>query len=141
MRSGWRPSDLPARTGPSWRTADGREIKFTSQQLPGSAAYLVFQTIAAMPLMLLVSHHGSPLLGWQKIAFSAALWAMATAWGGMLESKRWGLPLEAARVIAMGVCVLAWTPFLTLGFAWLAVSLGWLALVLLKQAAPQAVRG
>ncbi|MBS1152610.1 MAG: hypothetical protein H6Q89_4308, partial [Myxococcaceae bacterium] len=101
MPTGWRPSDLPPRpAGPGWKR-DGREIKFESTEVPGSRGYLVFQMLASMPFMLLVSHHASPLSGWAKVALGALLWAMASAWSGMLESKRWGLPLELARVVAM----------------------------------------
>ena len=107
MPTGWRPSDLPPRKSRGWRP----EVKFQSTELPGIRGYLVFQMLASMPLMLLVSHHHSPLNGWQKVAFTAVLWAMATAWAGMLESKRWGLALEAARVVAIAFAILLWTPW------------------------------
>lgn len=138
MPTGWRPAELPPRVGPSW-LREGKEVKFQSTQIPGTTGYLVFQMIAAMPFMLLVSHHQSPLTGWEKIAFSVELWAMATAWGGLLESKKWAMPLEAARVIAMGASAGFWLsranvpPLLsTLVFAWLAVSTLWLAKVQLS---------
>jgi hypothetical protein len=86
-----------------------------------------------MPFMLLVSHHASPLSGWRKVTLSLLLWAMATAWSGMLESKRWSLPLEFARVLAMGLAVTEWlvqaqTPPAggALCAGWLLVSLAWL---------------
>lgn len=132
MPTGWRPAELPVRTGPGWQK-DGKEVKFQSVQVPGTTGYLVFQMVAAMPFMLLVSHHQSPLSGWEKVAFSVELWAMATAWGGLLESKKWAMPLEVARVLAMGASASFWLsrtgPLGGLAMIWLAVSLLWLVKV------------
>ena len=144
MPTGWRPAELPARVSAGWQR-DGKEVKFTSVQLPGTTGYLVFQMIAAMPFMLLVSHHQSPLGGWEKVAFTIELWAMATAWSGLLESKRWALGLEVARVIAMGVSAGIWLSrtngLSALAFVWLAVSVVWLGVVLVRQTRPSAALG
>ncbi|AGC48708.1 hypothetical protein MYSTI_07436 [Myxococcus stipitatus DSM 14675] len=132
MPTGWRPSDLPPRDELKW--TPGEEAKFQSMELPNIRGYLIFQMVTSMPFMLLVSHHGSPLTGWQKLTLSILFWAMATAWGGMMESKRWGLPLEMARVLTSGGSVLLWLTqagapltWRTLTAAWLAVTLVWLS--------------
>lgn len=147
MPSGWRPAGLPERPSTSW-LRDGNEVKFRSSQVPGTSTYLVLQMIAAMPFMLLVSHHESPLTGWEKVTFTAELWAMATAWGGLLESKRWAMGLEALRVIAMGASAGLWlsradihSAFGPLALAWLGVSMLWLLKVQLGNQAtvPRAV--
>jgi alkylglycerol monooxygenase len=135
MPTGWRPSELPARQSAGWMK-DGKEVKFQTVHVPGTTGYLIFQMVAAMPLMMLVSHHQSPLTGWEKIAFSVELWVMATAWGGLLESKRWAMGLEAVRVIAMGASAGLWLSranvppaFSALTLMWLTVSVLWLAKV------------
>ena len=99
--------------------------------------------LASMPFMLLVSHHDSPLLGWQKVAFTLELWAMASAWGGLLESKKWALGLEALRLVAMGAMACAWAPAAVtpLVLGWLGVSLGWLTKVRLARPGWQAEAG
>ncbi len=132
MPTGWRPADLPPLNLPKWKV-DGREVKFQSTELPGIRGYLVVQMLAAFPIMLLVSHHHSPLAGWQKVLLSALIWLMATAWAGMLEAKRWSVPLEMARVIAMGLALALWLsgsaalPWASLAAAcWAAASLVWL---------------
>ena len=125
MPTGWRPADLPPRALGSWKQ-DGVEVKYRSRELPGVRGYLVFQLFASMPFMLLVSHHASPLSGWQKVALSLLLWAMATAWSGMLESKRWSEPLELARVLAMGVGVTLWLVGASAPQAWSALTASWL---------------
>lgn len=144
MPTGWRPGDLPARVSPGWQR-DGLEVKFRSTQLPGTTGYLVFQMLASMPFMLLVSHHASPLTGWEKIAFSLELWAMATAWGGILESKRWAMALEVLRVLAMGVTSSLWLARTNglgaLAIAWLGVSALWLAVILVRQGRPSTALG
>ncbi|MEW6434976.1 MAG: sterol desaturase family protein [Myxococcota bacterium] len=99
MPTGWRPAGVPERKKGVWRTADGREIKFQSTPLPGSKPYLVTQVLLAFPVMLLVTSNHTPLTAtWQKVVLSLLLWAAATAWSAMLESKRWALPLEWARL-------------------------------------------
>lgn len=100
MPTGWRPAGLPERPKGKWRTEDGKEIKFQSVALPGSKLYLVGQVLLGFALMVLVSSDKSPLNGWLKVVLALLLWAAATAWSAMLESKRWAVPLELARLIA-----------------------------------------
>ena len=142
MPTGWRPAHLAARDLPGWQ-AGGREVKFQSVELPGIRGYLVLQLLASIPFMLLVSHHGSPLTGAQKLVLGGLLWAMATAWAGLLESKRWAPALELARVLAMGGAVATWLAaagrpeaWVFLSASWTALSAGWLSLVWLQQPAP-----
>jgi alkylglycerol monooxygenase len=127
MPTGWRPADLAPRSSEGWKR-DGREVKFSSRELVGTRAYLVVQMLCGFAFMLLVSHHGSPLSGAQKVLFTAELWAMATAWAAMLESRRWALGVEAARIVAMGLSINLWlTPSLSwAAMAWSLGSLAWL---------------
>jgi hypothetical protein len=39
----------------------------------------------------------------QKVVLSLMLWATATSWSAILESKKWATWLEGARLLAMGV--------------------------------------
>jgi sterol desaturase/sphingolipid hydroxylase (fatty acid hydroxylase superfamily) len=104
MPTGWRPSDLPPRRYDAWHV-EGVERKFRSVELPRARGYLSFQVVTAMPFMLLVSHHASPLSSGGKILLTGLLWIGATAWAGMLESKPWAIPLERARVAATACAV------------------------------------
>ncbi|MBL8953143.1 MAG: sterol desaturase family protein [Myxococcaceae bacterium] len=92
-QTGWRPEGLPA-----WPKRE-TSVKFRSTPLPGSTAYLFFAVVMVIPHMLLVTRHDSPLTGVEKIMLSLLLWAGATAWGGILESKRWAPWLEGARLV------------------------------------------
>ncbi len=105
MPTGWRPLGLPPLPK---RTSTE---KFRSTPLPGSTAYLSFAVVTVIPLMLLVARHDSPLTGVQKITLSLLLWAAATAWGGILESKRWAPWLEAARLVGTGVLLAGLAPW------------------------------
>lgn len=145
MPTGWRPEGVPERKKGKWRTADGREVKFQSTPLPGSKPYLVAQVLLAFPVMLLVTHTRTPLSGWQQVALSLLLWAAATAWSALLESKRWAASLEAARLLG----TLALITALGVGGvipAWWAVglggllggSLGWVLLLRRPSEAPSA---
>ncbi len=103
MPTGWRPAGVPERRKGAWRSADGRELKFQSTPLAGAKPYLVLQVLAAFPLMLLVSSERSPLDWRMKVALSVVLWAGATAWAGILESRRWAVALEVGRLLATAV--------------------------------------
>ena len=100
MPTGWRPAGLPERAKGRWRDEGGREIKFQSTPIPGSKVYLVAQVLLGFALMVLVSSDKSPLNGWLKVVLALLLWAAATAWSAMLESKRWAVPLELSRLVA-----------------------------------------
>jgi sterol desaturase/sphingolipid hydroxylase (fatty acid hydroxylase superfamily) len=105
MPTGWRPEGL----APLAKTKPG-QAKFQSTPLPGSRLYLGAAVALAFPLMLLVTRPDSPLGTTEKIVLSLLLWAGASAWGGLLESKRWAVPLEAARLLATAVLLAVLTP-------------------------------
>jgi sterol desaturase/sphingolipid hydroxylase (fatty acid hydroxylase superfamily) len=99
MPTGWRPEGLPPLEKRTWRDAEGKEIKFQSTMLPGSKPYLVLAVALGFPVMLLVTRHDTTLTRLDQLVLSALLWAGATAWGGLLESKRWAAGLEAGRLL------------------------------------------
>jgi sterol desaturase/sphingolipid hydroxylase (fatty acid hydroxylase superfamily) len=142
MPTGWRPPGAAERSYEPW-LIDGVEQKFRSAELPGYRAYLVFQVVTAMPFMLLVSHHGSPISGEGKIILSIGLWLGATAWAGVLESKRWAVPLELVRAVLLGasgsvLLVHASVPLFesALPMIWLAASLAWLGSIRTAKSLP-----
>ncbi len=98
MPTGWRPQGVPELPRGAWKDPEGRELKFQSVMLPGAKPYLVFAVALGFPLMLLVTRHDTALTIVDQVVLSALLWAGATAWGGILESKRWGAGLEAGRL-------------------------------------------
>ncbi len=100
MPTGWRPTGAEPLPKTEWKR-DGKELKFQSTPLPRSKPYLVAQVALAFPVMLLVTRHDTPLSTLDKVLVSLLLWAAATAWGGLLESKRWAVPLEVARLLGL----------------------------------------
>lgn len=101
MPTGWRPDGVPERKKGAWRDVGGREVKFQSTMLPRTKGYLVTQVVLGFPLMLLVIHGRSPLSWWQKVLVSLLIWATATAWSAILESRRWAIRLEVARLFGI----------------------------------------
>lgn len=105
----WRPSDLggPVRipeVDPSSRTLYARPAH------PGLHAYVLAQFVAvAVAVVRILTAHALTL-------GTAALvpWVLASllAWGGLFERKRWALPLEVARLLALPAVVLAAAPAL-----------------------------
>ncbi len=96
MPTGWRPPGVAARQLEGWKR-EGRELKFQSTPLAGSARYLVAQVLLGFPVMLLVTRPDSGLTAWQRVAVSACLWWAATTWAAILESRPWAVPAEVAR--------------------------------------------
>lgn len=108
MPTGWRPAGVAERkSGAGWKSKDGKEIKFQSNAIAGSKPYLIVQVLLGFPIMLLVIHGQSPLVWWQKVIVSLVIWAGATSWSGMLESKSWALKLEVARLVGAGLVISA----------------------------------
>jgi alkylglycerol monooxygenase len=103
MPTGWRPEGLPERKKGTWRNQGGQELKYQSTPLPRTKGYLVMQVVLGFPLMLLVIHGRSPLLWWQKVVVALLIWATATAWSAILESRRWAAQLELARLVGIAV--------------------------------------
>ena len=108
MPTGWRPVGVAALPNAGWQR-DGREVKFQSTPFKGSKPYLVLQVALGFPLMLLVTRPDTTLMMFDRVLFSIALWAAATAWGGILESKRWAIWLELGRLTAQSLLLLSFT--------------------------------
>jgi alkylglycerol monooxygenase len=97
--TGWRPEGARPLPKGEWKR-DGQEIKFQATPLIGSKPYLVAQVLLAFPAMLLVIRPDTTLTTVDRVLLSMVLWGAATVWGGMLESKRWAVKLEVARLVA-----------------------------------------
>ncbi len=95
---GWRPRNL----GPYEKKdyfVDGVQQKYQTQALPGSSGYLLLQAIFAFGMLYLVIDPKSPISTPDKWILSGLLYLSVTLWAGILESKRWALPLELLRIL------------------------------------------
>ena len=108
MPTGWRPAGGAQLPKSGWKR-EGKEVKFQSTPFKGSKPYLVLQVALGFPLMLLVTRPDTTLQPLDRVLLSAALWAAATAWGGILESKRWALRLEVGRLVAQSALLASFT--------------------------------
>jgi hypothetical protein len=99
MPTGWRPEGARPLPKGEWKR-DGHELKFQSTQLKGSKPYLVLQVALGFPAMLLVTRTDTPLDTLERVLLSLVLWAAATTWAGLLESKRWAVRAEVLRLVA-----------------------------------------
>lgn len=101
MPLGWRPPGVPPREQmPIWTKET--QVKFQSTPLKGSYFYIFFQLILALGMMFLIIDDKSPLLVWQKVLGSFLLYAQATAWSGLMESKNWIYKFETVRILLTG---------------------------------------
>lgn len=98
---GWRPADVAERF-PKPAFDIGRSEYDPPLSWPMQAyALLHFALLLGLGTQFL--SHASALHGWQALAFAAFLTAGLCALGALLESRVWGLALEAARLIVLGL--------------------------------------
>ena len=101
MPPGWMPRGIensaPKKTGMTLK----EQIKYTAKSFYGSVPYLSLHVALGLAFMLLVISPKSPLTGLERGAGSAIIWLMVIAWSGILESRRWALPLELIRLVLM----------------------------------------
>jgi hypothetical protein len=85
--------------------------------------YLVAQVALGMGYMYVAINMAWPLSPLDRIMLAAGLFAMITSWGGILQAKRWSVPLEIFRLLYMAGSVvyvlhstglLPWTSWLTI---------------------------
>lgn len=123
MPTGWRPADVSDAPAP---TVIGygldQPVKYTSIPYPGLIGYLVAQVLLGLGYMYATINMAWPLSAVDRIVLSAGLFAMITAWGGLLQARSWALPMEIFRLLYMaGTLVyvlhrtglLPWTSWLT----------------------------
>ncbi|MFZ5443349.1 MAG: sterol desaturase family protein [Myxococcota bacterium] len=145
MPTGWRPEGARPLPKGEWKR-DGKEIKFQSTPLRGSKAYLVVQVILGFPAMLLVTRPDTALSTLDRVLLSLVLWGAATAWAGILESKRWAVKAEVLRLVAQGALLASFQaralvpgPWLLVGVAACVLSAAWALTLRASERSPQAI--
>jgi alkylglycerol monooxygenase len=100
MPLGWRPRGVTA-LPPSKTWTKANLVKFQTKPLKNSYPYIVTQLFIGMIFMFFVIGDDCPLTGLEKGIMALNFWAMATVWGGLLESKKWSMGLEVVRMITL----------------------------------------
>lgn len=102
MPPGWRPRNL----GPYVKDQPGKtlqnQIKYQTEGYPGINPYLIGQLFFAFPLVFFVTDHHTPMSGWEQFYYSFLLWTQVTIWGGLMENKKWAVPVEMLRILVTG---------------------------------------
>lgn len=95
----WRPADLGGPVVvPEVDHANYRKYDVPSTRALDAYVGVHFAVIAAVTTALLWFHRDAPA----PIVVATAAWILATlvAWSGLVQARRWGLPLEVARLAA-----------------------------------------
>jgi alkylglycerol monooxygenase len=123
----WRPAELGGNvTIPEVDHAT--RVKYEQPRRPGLDLYVTaqFGLVAVAILQVLLTYSRAPLAH----TLGAGAWILVSllAWGGLFESKRWALPLEASRLLVAPLVVLAIAPSILLSpwapFAWSVLAAG-----------------
>jgi alkylglycerol monooxygenase len=102
MPLGWRPRGVtPLEPSKTWTKEN--QVKFQTESYKNSYPYIVAQLLLGMIFMFFVIADKSPLTPLEKTIMAINFWAMATVWGGLLESKKWTLFLEGIRLLSLPV--------------------------------------
>lgn len=100
---GWRPRNLPPFEKLPPKSAE-TQVKYSSEELPNSRPYLLFQLLVLMSSLFLVISPKSPLTNFERVVVSGLLWWGVTQWAAILESKKWARVVEYARLcVSTGV--------------------------------------
>lgn len=106
MPLGWRPRGLPQydkdkRIG----YTKAEQVKFSSLQFKNSKTYLLLQVVFGMGILLLTINMQLPFSVWDRLILTAVIFFMIINWGGIMEAKKWAIPLEILRQVLTGVAV------------------------------------
>lgn len=104
MPLGWRPPGVGAEYDPNKRVGytKAEQIKFTSRQFKGIKPYILIQILLGLGVLLITINLKNGLDAWARLALSGTIFFMIINWGGLMEAKRWAIPMEMLRHLVMG---------------------------------------
>lgn len=102
MPTGWRPADVcdeppPAVIGYNLE----QQVKYRSEPFPNMTGYLVAQVALGMGYMFVAINMAWPLSALDRVVLTIGLFLMITSWGGILQARKWAVPLEVFRLLFM----------------------------------------
>ncbi|HNR54799.1 MAG TPA: sterol desaturase family protein [Flavobacteriales bacterium] len=123
MPTGWRPADLRSHEASSVIGYTLTEqVKFRSKGFPGMSGYIVAQVLLGLGYMYVTINMQWPLSAVDRFMLSVGIFGMIVSWGGIMQARRWAIPLEVLRLLYMsGTLVivlhrtdlLSWTSWFT----------------------------
>ncbi len=123
MPTGWRPADVSDEPPPAvigYSLAE--QVKYRSTPFVGMSGYLIAQVLLGLGYMYVTINMQWPLTAVDRVVLSIGLFAMTISWGGILQARKWAVPLEIFRLLYMAGTVvfvlhrtglLPWTSWLT----------------------------
>ncbi len=123
MPTGWRPADLRSEAGPErigYTLAE--QVKFRTEPFAKMTGYLLAQVALGLVYMYVAINMQWPLSALDRLVLSIGLFGMIISWGGILQARRWAIPLEILRTLYMAgtvvfvlhrTALLPWTSWLT----------------------------
>jgi len=123
MPTGWRPADLRSEAAPErigYTLAE--QVKFRSEPFADMNGYLLAQVVLGLGYMYVAINMQWPLSALDRLVLSVGLFAMIISWGGILQARRWAIPLEILRTLYMAgtvvfvlhrTALLPWSSWLT----------------------------
>jgi len=104
MPLGWRPRGLPPydMSKPIGYNKQ-QQVKYTSMQFKNAKPYLVLQVVLGLAFLFVTINMTFPFTPIDRLVMSTGIFGMIVSWGGILQAKRWAIPLEFSRLLFMGI--------------------------------------
>ncbi len=111
MPLGWRPRGLEDEETLKQKayqtigyTKDEQE-KYYSQQFENAKPYLTVQVVLGLIFLFFTIDQSMPLSPIDRLVMSAGIFLMIISWGGILQAKKWAVPMEVSRLLFMGLAM------------------------------------
>jgi len=100
MPLGWRPRGLEPYGKGGYNKS--QQVKYQSEPMLNAKTYLITQIGLAMIVLFITINLQMPVTAIDRILLSIAIFLMVISWSGILESKKWAVPIEIIRSLFMG---------------------------------------
>ncbi|MCI5058388.1 MAG: sterol desaturase family protein [Flavobacteriales bacterium] len=120
MPLGWRPRGLEPHPDIGIGVTVDQQVKYKSKHFRGAKPYLIVHLILGIFVMYLTIDGKSPFTVPEKLTMTFLIFIMISAWGGILQSKKWASFIENFRLIGMAV-LMAFAFNREFSFDWLSV--------------------
>ena len=106
MPLGWRPRGLPPYGDSALGYNKSQQVKFQSEPMVNAKSYLIVQVALSLVVIFITVNLKLPFLAEHRILLSIAIFLMVISWSGILEAKKWAVPLEISRTLFMGMSLI-----------------------------------
>ena len=103
MPLGWRARGLEPYGKGGYNKS--QQVKYQSKPMINASTYLIVQVTLSMIVLFITVNLQWPIIANHRILLSIGIFLTVVSWGGILEAKKWAVPLEIVRSLFVGVAL------------------------------------